>query len=263
MTTAVAVSKKTLYVIGLPVVLIALWWACTANSSSYYFPSLGKIAETFGSTWLTTDRLTNDVLPSMARLAAGYALCVALGTGLGMFLGLHRRARATAEPVLEFFRAIPPPVLIPVLMIVAGIGDGMKVLVIVLGAVWPVLLNTVEGVRAVDEVLSDTSRSYGITGIARIRYLVLPGASPQIIAGMRQALSISIILMVISEMFASSSGLGFTVVQFQRGFAIPQMWSGIIVLGLLGFLLSLAFGVFERRALGWYHGLLQSQPGEK
>ncbi|MGW1738811.1 ABC transporter permease [Nocardia sp. NPDC001965] len=263
MTTAVAVSKKTLYVIGLPVVLIALWWACTANSTSYYFPSPAKIADTFASTWLTADRLTDDVLPSMARLAAGYAVCAVLGAGLGMFLGLHRRARATAEPVLEFFRAIPPPVLIPVLMIVAGIGDGMKVLVIVLGAVWPVLLNTVEGVRAVDEVLSDTSRSYGITGIARIRYLVLPSASPQIIAGMRQALSISIILMVISEMFASSSGLGFTVVQFQRGFAIPQMWSGIIVLGLLGFLLSLAFGVFERRALGWYHGLLQSQPGEK
>lgn len=263
MNAALAVSKKTLYITGLPIVLIVLWWACTANSSSYYFPPLTNIVEAFGNTWLTTDRLTSDILPSSARLAGGYAVCVVLGTGLGMFLGLHRRARVTVEPVLEFFRAIPPPVLIPVLMIVAGIGDGMKVLVIVLGAVWPVLLNTVEGVRAVDEVLSDTSRSYGITGIARIRHLVLPGASPQIIAGMRQALSISIILMVISEMFASSSGLGYTVVQFQRGFAIPQMWSGIIVLGLLGFVLSVAFGAFERRALGWYHGLRQSQSGEK
>lgn len=259
----VAVAKKALYIVGLPIVLITLWWVGTANSGSYYFPSLGKIAQAFGDSWLTGERLTKDVVPSMLRLAVGYAICVVSGVGLGVFLGLHRRARATVEPVLEFFRAIPPPVLIPVLIIIAGIGDGMKILVIVLGAVWPVLLNTVEGVRAVDDVLSDTSRSYGIAGAARIRHLVLPAASPQIVAGMRQALSISIILMVISEMFASSSGLGFTVVQFQRGFAIPQMWSGIIVLGLLGFALSLAFGVFERRALGWYHGLRRAQLGEK
>jgi ABC-type nitrate/sulfonate/bicarbonate transport system permease component len=121
----------------------------------------------------------------------------------------------------------------------------------------------VEGARAVDEVLDDTSRSYGITGWARIRHMVLPAASPQIVAGMRQSLSISIILMVISEMFASSSGLGFTVVQFQRSFALPEMWSGIIVLGLIGFALSLVFQVFESRALRWYHGLRRSEVGEK
>ena len=106
------------------------------------------------------------------------------------------------------------------------------------GCVWPVLLNTVEGVRAVDPVMAETARSYGITGAARLRHLVLRSASPQIFAGLRQALSIGIILMVISEMFAASNGLGFTIVQFQRSFAIPDMWTGILVLGLLGFLLS-------------------------
>jgi ABC-type nitrate/sulfonate/bicarbonate transport system permease component len=135
--------------------------------------------------------------------------------------------------------------------------------VIVSGAVWPVLLNTVEGVRAVDEVLSDTSRCYGITGWARLRRLVLPAASPQIVAGMRQALSISIILMVISELFGSTNGLGFSIIQFQRSFAIPEMWSGILLLGLLGFVLSLLFQFFERRSLRWYHGLRRSQRGEK
>ena len=84
---------------------------------------------------------------------------------------------------------------------------------------------------------------------------LLPGASPQIITGARQSLSIGIILMVISEMFAANNGIGFTVVQFQRGFAIPDMWTGILVLGLLGFLLSVVFQLVERRVLGWYHGL--------
>src|SRR5205814_6360405 len=128
-------------------------------------------------------------------------------------------------------------------------GTPMKLLVIISGAVWPVLLNTIEGVRAVDEVLSDTCRCYRITGATRLRVLVLRAASPQIITGMRQALSIAIILMVISEMFASSSGLGFAIVEFQRSFAIPEMWSGILLLGLLGFVLSLVFRLFEARAL--------------
>jgi ABC-type nitrate/sulfonate/bicarbonate transport system permease component len=118
-----------------------------------------------------------------------------------------------------------------------------------------VLLNTVEGVRAVDPVTAEAARSYGIRGVARLRSLVLPSASPQNFAGLRQALSIGIILMVISEMFAASNGLGFTIVQFQRGFAIPDMWTGILLLGMLGVVLSVLFRLVERRVLGWYHGL--------
>lgn len=140
-------------------------------------------------------------------------------------------------------------------MLFAGIGDTMKIVVIASGCVWPILLNTVEGVRAVDSVMLETARSYGVTGAARLRHLVLRSASPQIFAGLRQALSIGIILMVISEMFAADNGIGFTVVQFQRSFAIPDMWTGILVLGLLGFLLSVVFRLVERRVLGWYHGL--------
>jgi len=163
--------------------------------------------------------------------------------------------RPFLEHILEFLRAIPPPVLVPIVILVAGIGDLMKVLVIVSGCLWPVLLNTVEGVRAIDPTLADTARVYHIGGTLRLRRLVLRAASPQIVTGARQALSIGIILMVISEMFAASSGLGFTVVQFQRSFAIPEMWSGVLLLGLLGVLLSLGFRAVEARVLGWYHGL--------
>jgi ABC-type nitrate/sulfonate/bicarbonate transport system permease component len=130
----------------------------------------------------------------------------------------------------------------------------MKVLVIATGCLWPVLLNTVEGVRGVDQVLADTCRSYRIRGGLRLWHLVVRGASPQIVTGARQALSVGIILMVISEMFAASSGIGFTVIQFKDGFRIPQMWSGVILLGLLGVLLSVVFRLVERRVLGWYHG---------
>ncbi|MGW2824501.1 ABC transporter permease [Streptomyces sp. NPDC001443] len=240
--------------LGLPAVLVALWWAASDGSTNVYWPPLRTILKTFPDVW-TADRLRSDVLPSVARLAAGYATAAVAGIALGTVIGSYRRVRAVCEPVLEFLRAVPPPVLVPVIMLFAGIGDTMKIVVIASGCVWPVLLNTVEGVRAVDPVMAETARSYGIAGPARLRHLVLRSASPQIFAGLRQALSIGIILMVISEMFAASNGLGFTIVQFQRGFAIPDMWTGILVLGLLGFVLSALFQVVERRVLAWYHGL--------
>ena len=252
---------RTATVLGLPVVLVALWWVTSEGSENFYFPPLRSILATFPETWLeggSDSRLVSDVLPSIARLAAGYLTAVVLGIGAGLLIGRWRSLRAVVEPVLEVFRAIPPPVMVPLLVSLAGIDDTMKILVIVFGCVWPILLNTVEGVRAVDPVMIDACRAYGVRGLARVRRLVLPSASPQIMAGLRQALSIGIILMVISEMFAASNGIGFTVVQFQRTFALPQMWTGIIVLGLLGVGLSLVFRTVEKRVLGWYHGLRQA-----
>ena len=116
-----------------------------------------------------SSRLVTDVLPSLARLAGGYAIAVALGVGAGLLIGSSPVLRALTEPVLEIFRAVPPPAIVPLLVALAGIDNLMKVLVIVFGCVWPILLNTVEGVRAVDEVLTDTSRSYGIRGLNRLR----------------------------------------------------------------------------------------------
>lgn len=240
-------------VVALPALLVVAWWYASDGSTDIYWPPLRTILTTFPDVW-TGERLREDVLPSVLRLSAGYACAAVAGVALGTVIGSYRRVRAVCEPVLEFLRAVPPPVLVPVIMLFAGIGDTMKIAVIASGCVWPILLNTVEGVRAVDSVMSETARSYGITGVARLRHLVLPAASPQIFAGLRQALSIGIILMVISEMFAASNGLGFTIVQFQRGFAIPDMWTGILLLGLLGFVLSVVFRLVERRALGWYHG---------
>jgi len=249
---------RVLLAVALPVLLLGAWWLASAGSTNFYWPPLRDILATFGRTW-TPEQLRAEVLPSLGRLAVGYALALVGGTALGVLVGSSRWVRSLLEPVLEFFRAIPPPVLVPVIMLFAGIGDTMKVVVIAFGCVWPILLNTVEGVRAVDEVLADTCRAYRITGLARLRHLVLRSASPQVVTGARQALSIAIILMVISEMFAASSGLGFKIVEFQRTFAIPEMWSGILLLGLIGFLLSLLFRLVEHRILVWYHGLRIAQ----
>jgi ABC-type nitrate/sulfonate/bicarbonate transport system permease component len=254
-------TRSIIAAVALPVVMLTLWWVLSADSESYYLPPLSGILASFPDVWLFSERLTADVLPSLLRLIGGYLLALVLGVSLGVAIGSFRRVRAFCEPVLEFLRAIPPPVLVPVLMLFAGIGNTMKVLVVVSGCLWPILLNTVEGVRAVDEVLVETARCYRVRGLARLWHLVIRSASPQIVTGMRQALSIGIILMVISEMFAASNGLGFTIIQFQRTFAVTDMWTGILLLGLLGFLLALLMRLFERRVLNWYFGLRQAQRG--
>jgi len=247
-------------VLALPALLVGLWALATADSHSYYISTPKQVVSAFADTWIGP-RLVDDVLPSLGRLAVGYLVAALLGIALGVVIGRHARVRATLEPVLEFFRATPPPVLVPLLILLSGVGNTMKVLVIVSGCVWPVLLNTVEGVRGIDQELIDTCRSYRIDGLARLRHLTLRAASPQIVTGLRQALSIGIILMVISEMFASSSGLGFTIVQFQRTFAIPEMWSGIVLLGLLGFGLAMAFRAWEHHVLSWYFGVRGERAG--
>jgi ABC-type nitrate/sulfonate/bicarbonate transport system permease component len=253
--------KRAFYALALPAVLVGLWWAFTLNSDSFWVPKPGELVVTFREVWIS-ERFMQDVVPSLTRLGVGLLIAIVLGIGMGLAIGSSRVLRRLSEPVLEFFRAIPPPVLVPILMVLVGVNDTMKVAVIVSGCIWPILLNTIEGVRATDEVLSDTAKVYGIHGASRVSMLTLPAASPYYITGIRQALSIGLILMVISEMFASSSGLGFTIIQFQRSFAVTEMWSGIVLLGLIGVALAAIFAFVEARVLRWYHGLKEVEHSE-
>jgi len=262
MIQTVAVLKRVGLILGLPVVLVAAWWFTSEGSTEFYQPPLSRIIEVFPKTW-TGQRIADDVVPSLARFFVGFLLAVALGIALGVVIGPSKALRSLFEPVLEFLRAIPPPVLVPILILFAGIGNNQKVLVIISGAIWPVLLNTIEGVRSVDPVLVDTCRSYRIRGALRLRTFVLRSASPQIMTGVRQAQQIGLILMVISELVAATNGLGYSVVQFQRGFQIPEMWSGVIVLGVIGVVLAMLLRLVERRVLVWYHGVRAAERSER
>jgi len=246
--------RKLFVELALPALLFALLYIMSANSTNFYFPALSAVLKQFNLLWLGP-RFAADVIPSLERLMAGYLLACIAGIAIGIPIGLYKPLRRALEPVLEFFRAIPPVAMIPLLIVSMGFGNSMKITVIVAGAIWPILLNTVEGVKAADHVLNETCQTYGIRGIARLRHFIVPSASPQIIVGMRLGLSIGIVLMVISEMFAALDGLGSAIIYFQRSYEIPQMWSGVMMLGLFGFSLSVLFRWFERWTLHWYHGM--------
>jgi sulfonate transport system permease protein len=240
-----------------PVAAIALWWIVSAGSQSLYFPPLSSIMSSFYHLWLSSDILKNDVLPSLKNLAIGYAIACVLGIGLGMFLGLAPVIADAIDPILEFLRAVPGVALIPAFLLLLGIGPGTRIAIIAYGTIWPILLNTIDGVRSVDPVVRDVVRSYQIGTADRWRRVVLPAASPQIIAGMRTGLSLGITLIVFSEMEGANSGIGFQILSAQRSFAVPVMWAGMILLGVIGYLLNLAFRGFEAYALRWHRGMRQ------
>jgi ABC-type nitrate/sulfonate/bicarbonate transport system permease component len=244
-----------------PVVVLLAWGLWSARAENFFFPPLTDILASFRANWIFA-RVPTDVVPSLERMLAGYALAVCLGVAAGALIGSVRVVRWAAEAPVEFLRAIPPPVLIPFAILTFGIGAQFKVFVIAIGCVWPVLLNTIDGVRGIDSTLRDTARVYRIGAWSRLFSVMLPAASPRIFAGMRTALSLALILMVISEMEASTNGIGFFVLQSQRSFAIPDMWSGILLLGLLGFGINIGFVELERRILRWHRGARASALGQ-
>ncbi len=238
---------------AVPLAFLVAWAAWSSRANSFYFPPLSEIGEAFARNWVF-ERVGTDLVPSLARMLVGLGIAVVVGFVGGLVLGLTPRARTAAAPMLDFLRSLPPPVLVPLAILVLGVGTSMKVFVIALGPTWPVLLATTDGVRSVDPALLDMSRVYGISPIDRLRSVVVPAALPQVFAGVRASLSIALILMVISEMVASTNGLGYFVLQSQRTFAIPEMWSGILLLGLVGYSLNAAFLVVEKRVLHWHRG---------
>jgi ABC-type nitrate/sulfonate/bicarbonate transport system permease component len=236
-----------------PLLLLVLWGVWSSGSETYYFPPLTDILQTFADTWVF-ERAGSDVVPSLARLGLGYGIACAVAVAAGLALGLSPALRRASDPIVQFLRAIPPPALLPFAILVIGVGNSMKVFIIAFVCLWPILLNTIDGVRGIDPTLDDTTRVYGIGSRDRVWRVMLPAASPQIFAGMRTSLSLALILMVISEMVASTNGIGYFVLQSQRTFAIPEMWSGILLLGILGYVLNGGFMLIERRVLRWHRG---------
>jgi ABC-type nitrate/sulfonate/bicarbonate transport system permease component len=238
-------------------VLVTVWQVATVIFPSPFFPQPARIFERAALLWLPdangilTPGMLNDVLPSLGRMLLGFSVSVVVAVALGTAIGLSRKFGDYIDPIIQFLRAVPPPALLPIFLVLFGTGDEMRVLLIAFGTAWPILLNTIEGVRSIEELKYETATVFRIGFVGRLTRIVLPGAAPKILAGVRTSLSLALILMVISEMVAASSGIGFSIVQAQRGFGFLDMWAGIVLLGIIGFLLNTVLTLIERRILAW------------
>jgi len=246
--------------IWLPIVLLVVWWFASADSMNTYFPPLHDILERSKELWFWQGT-REDVLPSLRRLAVGYLIAVAAGTLVGLLLGGVHWLESATRPYVEFLRSTPGIALMPLVSLVFGLGDLFKIVTIALVCCWPVLLNSIDGVHSVEPQLRDVATSYRLTTAERVRFILLPSAAPQIFAGARTALAIGVIAMTASEMIGIGGGLGYFTLNASTAFDYTGLWSGIIALGVVGYILNKLFAAVERTVLAWHYGLVAHSQG--
>ncbi len=235
-----------------PVAILVVWWVASADSSSTFYPPLETILTNFRETWLFA-HFGSDVVPSLVRMGAGFLLAVVIGIALGVLFGRVRTLDIAFEPAIQFARSIPATGLVPVSIALVGLGDAPKIWLIAFVCVFPIMLNTIDGVRGIERGLEDVGRAFRLTRRQRLLMIQLPSAAPRIFAGMRIALAIAFIMMIVTEMVGATSGIGFVTLNAQQSFQVPLMWSGMMLLGLLGALTNIGFVFLERRMLRWHY----------
>jgi ABC-type nitrate/sulfonate/bicarbonate transport system permease component len=246
--------------IAVPLAILAAWQLWTVSANDPKFPRLSTILVQFQDLWLFSEFETH-VVPSLERILLGFGIAVVVGVALGIPIGLSRWARLWAMPHVEYWRAMPPPALIPIsIVLLHSIGNTQKVSFIAFVCLFPVLLNTIDGVRGIEPTLVETARSYGIPWRESVRRIILPAAMPQIFAGMRTSLSLAVIIMVLTEYWSSTNGVGYVLLISKNTFQLGPMWAAILLIGLLGYALNLLFNLFERRVLAWHRGWRAATP---
>ncbi|WP_432974079.1 ABC transporter permease [Dactylosporangium sp. CA-233914] len=225
--------------------------------ASDFTPPPSRVADAFVDLWLSgpasqlfvSDAFIADVGPSMYRLVLGYALAILVGTFVGVLLGRSRRAEWLCVPLVRLGVATPAVVLIPIAIVLLGINDRMPIFVIAFGSIWPVLFNTMDGVASVDRLTLNSARAIGLRGLDLYRFVVLPAALPRILTGARVSLGIAVVLMVSSELYASTSGVGYEILLQQQKFDTPKMFAGVVMACAIGILLNALFALYERWAV--------------
>ncbi|MFG2725241.1 ABC transporter permease [Streptomyces canus] len=241
------------------VLAVGVWESAARAHGSVYFPPPDRIARHVHELWFDgparhlflSSAAVDDILPSLGRMAAGFTLAAAAGIVLGVAVGRSRRTYALADPVLQFARAVPPPALVPVFVVVFAFGTPMQIASIAFSAVWPVLINTAAGVRNTDPLRLDVAAVLRLNTAERLWFLVLPSALPRIFAGLRLSLSLSLILMVFSELLpGTANGIGFTLTEAQTRSDLLTVWAALVLLGALGYLLNTGLLAIEKRLIG-------------
>lgn len=231
----------------------AIWQLIAAVLSN---PVLPGFLSSAAQSWHLIDgpELGQDIIPSVLRTLTGFAISAVAGIVIGMVTGYYQAAREYTSAVFGFLRSLSTPLLIPVALAVFGLGGTMVVAVIVTAAIWPVLINTANATAGLEPTLVDTARILGLRGRALLWRVLLPAASPQIFAGLRVAISVSLAVMVVAEILGGGSGIGYFISNAQQSFRITDSYAGVIILCLLGWAFDTLFLKAESRLLAWQHG---------
>jgi NitT/TauT family transport system permease protein len=212
----------------LPLILLLTAWQLLQSGPSPYFPAP---SQWWTATVALIDRqhLAAAFVATVLTFLEGLALAIAIGTGLGVLIGMSDRSARALQPLLEFMRAIPPPVTVPVAALLIGYNESMKLTVVVLSALWPVLLNASSAVRQIDPVLLDVARSFRLSAAERLTRVILPAIVPALLI----------------EMLTSLPGIGAIMIMSQRNFQSGEVYALLVLVGLFGFVVNDLFALIE------------------
>lgn len=218
--------------------------------SSLTLPKPSDVLATFGELW-ESGLLFKHLIPSLSRLAVGAAIGASIGIAVGIMIGLFSYVRAGMVPLVAAIFPIPKIALLPLFVIWFGIDEASKYALIAFGTFTPTVVATYGAVDNVDRSLIRMGQSFGLSWLSIVRKIVLPGAMPGILSGLRISLAIAIILLVAAEMLGAEYGIGAYILEAGSLYDLERLFAGVVILSLLGVILSTVIGFIERRLLGW------------
>jgi len=234
--------------------LLALWWLAAHGQwiSKVFLPTpeatLARLVE-----GLSQGPLAPFTLATLGRMLAGWVLASLAGVLLGALIGISASARSWLQPTLEFVRPLPASAVLPLAIAIFGLSPGMVLFVVAFGAMWPVLLATLHGFASVHDRLREVAAMLELSRTDFVLKLGLPNALPDIVAGLRLSLTVSLIVSVVGEMIASQDGLGLAILLAARSFQASELYAGVLLLGAIGFASNAALAWGEARLLRWQH----------
>jgi ABC-type nitrate/sulfonate/bicarbonate transport system permease component len=241
-----------LYGVLLLVVLLSLWEISSRLGwvvSAYWPPVTDILRAAVGQ--LAGGDMLDALVSTLRRAAIGYVAGSIVGVILGILLGKSRVLRLALLPLIEIIRPIPTPAVIPPLILFLGVDDTLKIFIVSLASFFPVFTNTISGVAAIDDTLVQTARTFRISWGRTLVSVVLPATLPAITAGLRTATSLTLVVAVLSEMIAGSSGVGYYLVQMQYALRPDLMYAAVLYLAVVGYSLNRAFIFLEARFVPW------------
>lgn len=236
----------------IPFVLIVLW-QLAANEGAIniqLFPSPAKIGQALLKT-IETGKLQANILISLKRVVIGYLYGAVLGIIVGVLLGLSKKAYRLFSFLLEILRPIPIIAWVPVLIMILGIGEVSKIIVIMIGSFWSIFLNTYDGIRNLDAKYLEVSNMFMKSRTETVLRVMLPAALPSIFTGLRIGIGSAWISVIGAELIASSAGLGY-MISYSREMAQPaNMYVAVFIIGIIGYLINAILKIIEKKALRW------------
>ena len=233
-------------------VLLAVWETLPRLNlvDATFLPPLSQVLRAWWDL-AASGQLAEHVEASLIRSLSGFGLAIAVAVPLGLFIGWYRPVAVLLNPLLELFRNTAALALLPVFVLILGLGETSKIAIVLYGCAWPILLNTISGLRTVDPLLLKAARSLGLGPLRLFQKVVLPAAVPTIFTGIRLAGAYSILILIAAELVGAKAGLGYLITYAQYNFDVPTMYAGIITISAIGLVINQLMVVLERRFSTW------------